>query len=185
MNLKTIFFVSTIIIIIIAIISCSNNNSETVHKQQRSIKPLNANTAISNSPLPKGAKPLHSLPANVIGYVKKNYPGYSIIIAVSDPLCSGDDAIDLSIIKLNLPDLSLIFKPDGTFVQQEEDVPLNTAPDLIQSILKTKFSNYSAGNQIEKLTLANKTVQYLVDLNNGSVSKEVIFSTEGNVVCEN
>lgn len=182
MSLKSVF----LFIAIIANTGCGNHHSETNGKQQDSLKNVNAATTIRmNSPIPKRAKSLHSLPANIIGYVKNNYPGYSIIIVVSDPLCSGEDAIDVSIIKLNSPDLSLIFKPDGTFVQQEEDIPLSRAPGHIQSILKSKFSDYSAGNQIEKLILADKTIQYLVDLNKGSVTKEMIFSTEGNVVCEN
>jgi len=184
MSFKTIFFVTILITIITAIISCSSNSSETVYQQHGSIKNVSADKVISNSLLPKGAKPLHSLPENIIEYVKKHYPGYSIIIAVADPLCSGGDAIDVSIVKTNSPDFSLIFKPDGTFVQQEEDIPLSSAPSQIQSILKGKYSDYSPGNQIEKLTLDDKSVQYSVDLIKENASKEVIFSTEGNIICE-
>jgi len=50
--------------------------------------------------------------------------------------------------------------------------------------LKTRYAGYSAGDQIEKLILADKSVQFLIDLAKGKVSKEVIFSSEGNVVCE-
>ena len=69
-------------------------------------------------------------------------------------------------------------------MQQEEDVPLSTASLKISEALKTKYAGYTAGNQIEKLILADKSVQYLVDLTKNKVSKEVIFSAEGNVVCE-
>ena len=83
-----------------------------------------------------------------------------------------------------MPNLSVNFRPDGQFVQQEEDVPLSAAPQKISDALKTKYANYATDKQIEKLILADKTVQYPVDLTKGKVSKEVIFSAEGNVVCE-
>jgi hypothetical protein len=70
-------------------------------------------------------------------------------------------------------------------VQQEQDAPLNTAPGKIKDVLKAKYADYSAGNQIEKLILVDKTEQYLVDLTKGTISKEVIFDNNGNVVCEN
>ena len=117
-------------------------------------------------------------------FIGKNYPGYKIINAASDLLCQGGDAIDVAITKNGSPNLSLIFKTDGSFVQQEEDVPLSTAPTKISSVLKTNYADYSAGKQIEKLILADKSVQYLIDLNKGKISKEVIFDTNGNVVCE-
>ena len=90
----------------------------------------------------------------------------------------------MAITKSGVPNLSVIFRPDGQFVQQEEDVPLSTAPQKISDALKTKYAGYTAGKQIEKLILADKSVQYLVDLTIKKVSKEVIFSAEGNVVCE-
>jgi hypothetical protein len=90
----------------------------------------------------------------------------------------------VAITKKGAPDLSLIFTLEGSFVQQEEDVSFSTASDKIRSVLKTKYAGYSTGNQIEKLTLVDKTIEYMVDLNKGSVTKEVIFSVDGNIVCE-
>jgi hypothetical protein len=184
MSFKTLYFVTILITIITATISCRSNSSKTIYQQDGKIKNASANTFISNSPLPKGAKPLHSLPENIIEYVKTHYPGYSIIIAVADPLCNGVDAIDVSIVKTNSTDFSLIFKPDGTFVQQEEDIPLNNIPSQIQLILKGKYADYSPGNQIEKVTLDDKSVQYSIDLIKENASKEVVISTEGNIICE-
>jgi hypothetical protein len=51
--------------------------------------------------------------------------------------------------------------------------------------LKAKNADYSTGNQIEKLTHANKTEQYQVGLNKNNISKELIFNADGVVVCEN
>ncbi|HEY5371898.1 MAG TPA: hypothetical protein VIJ75_23185 [Hanamia sp.] len=147
--------------------------------------PIKRETFVSNKKLPKGASRLNNLPSNVQGFVQRNYPGYLITIVVSDPLCGGGDAVDVAILKIGSPDLSLIFKQDGTFVQQEQDVPLHTAPIAITQTLKARYSDYSAGGQIEKLTLADNTEEYLIDLSKGAKSKEVIFDTNGMVVCEN
>lgn len=134
--------------------------------------------------LPVGEIALDRLPAAVKDLVTKDHPGYVMVKAVSDPLCQGGDAIDVAIVKTGAPNLSLIFKSDGTYVQQEEDVPLTTASSKIIDALKAKYSDYSASTQIERLILADNSVQYLVDLSKGNVTKEVIFTTDGNVVCE-
>ncbi|MEO8861536.1 MAG: hypothetical protein ABI358_08945 [Ginsengibacter sp.] len=185
MNFKHAFFVIPLMVISMVMIRCSNNSSGAENNSDKTKTSTNADTFVSNRKLPTGASRLHSLPANVKGFVQKNYPGYIIMIAVSDPLCDGSDAVDVAITKIGLPDLSLIFKPDGTFVQQERYVPLNTAPPAIGQTLKFKYADYTAGGQIEKLTLADNTEQYQADLSNGIISKEVILDTNGMVVCEN
>ncbi|MBL0200286.1 MAG: hypothetical protein IPP81_08940 [Chitinophagaceae bacterium] len=141
-------------------------------------------TATITTGLSDGEITLDRLPGGVKEFVVKNYAGYKMVKALSDPLCQGGDAIDLAIAKAGAPNLSLIFKPDGSFVQQEEDVPLSTATNKIMKVLKTKYADYAVGTQIEKLILADKTVQYLADLTRGSVTREVIFTADGNVVCE-
>ncbi len=141
-------------------------------------------TASIYIPSPGSNIAIDKLPAGINEFVTKNYSGYQIKSATSDPLCQGGDAIDVAITKSGVPNLSVIFRPDGQFVQQEEDVLLSTAPQKISDALKTKYAGYTAGKQIEKLILADKSVQYLVDLTKNKVSKEVIFSAEGNVVCE-
>lgn len=189
MNFKKRFSVIASVALSFFIISCGNNSSPKNMGQQSnlqdSVQPTNADTSALQSPLPSGVIALDKLPKGIKEFTEKVYPGYKIINAASDPLCSGGDAIDVAVTKTGSPNLSLIFKPDGSFVQQEQDVPLSTAPPKIKDVLKAKYPGYSAGNQIEKLILADKTVQFLVDLNKGAVSKEVIFDTNGTVVCEN
>jgi hypothetical protein len=169
----------------LTILSCSN---QTKGKDEAAVtqQPVLGKTKDVNSltyktiALPKGEINM----VKVKEFIKSKYPGYTLIRAVPDPLCQGGDAIDVNIIKSGSPNLSLIFKPDGTFVQQEEDVPISTSTNEIRNALKEKFASYSVNTQIEKLTLDDKTIQYMVDLNKGKTSKEVIFTTTGIVVCE-
>lgn len=192
MNLKKITLPLMALALTITIVSCDSEKNEkdekdetTETKRQEKKEADKPNTtAIVPSALPAGEITLDRLPAGVKEFVAKNYTGYKMVKAASDPLCQGGDAIDVAIAKTGAPNLSLIFKPDGTYVQQEEDVPLTTASAKIKDALKAKYAGYSAGTQIEKVILADKSVEYLVDLTKGSVTKEVIFTVDGNVVCE-
>lgn len=171
----------------IFVISCNNEKSEkdekeeTVETEQAELEEGNTKT---DATLPDGKIALDKLPAAAKEFIEKQYAGYTITGAASDPLCQGGDAIDVAVTKSGAPNLSLIFKPDGSFVQQEEDVPMKTAPDKVRDAIAAKYADYKAGDQIEKLQLADKTVQYLVDLTKGTTTKEVIFSNEGAIVCE-
>lgn len=171
----------------ILVVSCDNEKKEKQDKagtsktEQTEIKADGTNTA---AVLPEGKIALDKLPAGIKEFVEKQYAGYTISGAASDPLCQGGDAIDVAVTRAGAPNLSLIFKPDGSFVQQEEDVPVKTAPDKVKKSIAAKYADYTAGDQVEKLQLADKTVQYLVDLSKGGTTKEVIFSKEGAIVCE-
>ena len=184
LNFKHPFLVITSLAISMVMISCGCNSPGTENNTDKPKMPTKRDSFVSNKMLPKGASRLNNLPSNVKGFVQRNYPGYLITIVVSDPLCGGGDAVDVAISKIGSPDLSLIFKPDGTFVQQEQDVPIHTAPVAIIQTLKARYSDYSASGQIEKLTLADNTEEYLIDLSKGAKSKEVIFATNGMIVCE-
>lgn len=187
--MKKIKFLSLAIVTIMLILTaCNNESKEKAGEKNDSVAtPMKKDTSSSTVSTTSSTTTTYTkgnLPAGVKEFVSKNYAGYTIVNATPDPLCEGGAAIDVAVTKTGTPDLSLIFKPDGSFVQQEEDVPLSTASNKIRNVLKTKYAGYSAGNQIEKLTLVDKTMEYMVDLDKGSVTKEVIFSVDGNVVCE-
>lgn len=163
------------------IFDAQGNFMKMKNEDKEYTEPVTNNT----SSIVSGKVEIDSLPQTVNEYVANNYTGYKIESAAHDPMCNGDDAIDVSITKLGSKPFSLIFTPQGAFIQQEEDVSIEIAPSNVMNVLKTKYADYTADQQIEKLTLADKSVQYLVDLSKNGVSKEVIFDTQGNVVCEN
>jgi hypothetical protein len=187
--MKNIKFLNLAIVISILILtSCNNGGGENRNVRNDSaataIKKDTGSSTISTTSPSATTYTVENLPSGVKEFVAKNYAGYTILSGSPDPLCKGGSAIDVAITKKGAPDLSLIFTLEGSFVQQEEDVSFSTASDKIRSVLKTKYAGYSTGNQIEKLTLVDKTIEYMVDLNKGSVTKEVIFSVDGNIVCE-
>ncbi len=150
----------------------NKNNKDTVKSVQKTSFDINT---VSKD----------NLPQNIKDYVASNYKEYKITDATSDPLCEGGDAIDVSIQKDEKTTLSLIFKPDGTYIQKEEDISYYNAPQKVKETIKTKYGSYNASDQIEKLTLADNTTQYLIDIDKDTVSKEVILTSDGQIVCEN
>lgn len=169
--MKKVFLVIVVSICMGILTGCSGKSEKS-----EKISEAENNSAIS----------LSELPGAVNDFIARNYPGYKIKNAGHDPLCDGGDAMDVAISKDGSPNLSLIFLPDGKFVQQEEDVKLEATPAKILNTVKTKYTGFTAEKGAEKLTLADsKTVQYQLDLNKAGTSKEVIFDMEGNVVCEN
>lgn len=88
-----------------------------------------------------GKVDISTIPQSVKDFVNKNYPDYKIENAEHDPMCNGDDAIDVAIRKPGSPAFSVIFSPKWEFIQQEEDVDFGLAPAKIKETLKNKFSD--------------------------------------------
>jgi hypothetical protein len=179
MKTKLILKPLLILAVIIFISNCSKKEVSQVNKNSadtiKSVQSIPVMDSVSKE----------NLSANTKDYISSHYPGYIINDVVKDPLCKGGDAVDVSIIKNGQPRLSLIFKPDGTFVQKEEDVAYKTAPEKIKNTIKTQYGSFTASDQMEQLTMADNSTQYLIDLSMGSILKEVILTLDGNVICEN
>lgn len=167
--------------------ACNNNSKQQSEKGNKkdtlSASPIFNDTI--NTTNTSGIIALNTLPTAIREYVTKNHPGYKMENAAHDPLCQGGDAIDVAITQKDSPSYSLIFKPDGTFVQLEEDIDINKAPAKVLEMVKIKYAGYQPAPQIEKLTLADKSIQYLLDITKKGFTKEVIFNTDGSVACEN
>jgi len=179
LNMKRTIIFSLIALAILLVAACSNNKQN----ESTQLKKVTTDTIQKVKPL-SGEISLDKLPNNIKEYVNKNYHGYAIKKASYDPLCTGEDAIDVSIVKKGSKNYSLIFLLDGTFVQLEEDIELSKAPVKVLEILKTKYMDYKPAPKIERLKLANNSIQYLVDLLKDSLAKEVTFNEDGTVVCE-
>lgn len=164
--------------------SCKDNDGEQNEKDEKNEAPKEQ-VSLPPSTAKAETVSLETLPASIEKFVTKNYPGYKMENAVSDPLCNRNEAVDVTVTKPNAPTYSLIFKIDGQFVQQEQNVDLSKAPAAVLDVVKTNYAGFVPAKQIEQLTLADKSTQYLLDLTKDNTTKEVIFDTKGNVICEN
>mgnify|MGYP000873731367 CR=1 FL=1 len=175
---------SLITVAVLTFTACNNQQGEN-KTQKESKGETSVITDTTQNAIPKSGKiALDKLPANIKEYVNQNFQGYSIKSAEYDPLCTGGDAIDVVISKKGSPNYSLIFLLDGTFVQIEEDIDLSKAPSKVLEVVKTKYAGYKPASQIERLTLADKSIQYLLDITRDTITKEVIFKEDGTVICE-
>lgn len=164
--------------------ACENQQGDNKTKKEDKVETLNTTDTIQNA-LPKsGEIALDKLPPKIQEYVNSNFQGYSMKRAAYDPLCPSGDAIDVAITKKASPDYSLIFLPDGTFIQLEEDIDLSKAPVKVLEIVKSKYAGFKPATQIERLKLADGSVQYLLDITKDKIIKEVIFKEDGTIVCE-
>lgn len=178
--------------LLLGLLGCGNNagttntsaDTTTSNTDTSVTKPKMETKAPLDTGIATGPVAIVNLPATVQPYVEKNFPGYTIANASHDPLCTGGDAIDVVIKAKKKPTLSLIFIPNGSFVQKEEDVPYSTAPKKVTDVIKTKYADFKPSKQIEKLTLADNTTQYLVDITKANKAMEVILSKDGVLVCE-
>ena len=167
------------------IIASGCNKNSAVHQADTSgVTTAPVTTVPSTPPFDAKKVSVSYLPDSVRPFVSQHYPGYTIVAATYDPLCGDKPAIDVAIQQKGLPSYSVIFLPNGTYVQREEDVPLSTASAKIMMIIKQQYAGFKPGKQIERLTLADSTIEYAFDLLKSHVQKEVIFSPSGNVLCE-
>ena len=191
---KTIkLFLITIGVLILT--SCNNKKDKAGKEQMDTDKTAEPKAveppppADAEPPPPEGPPPsveiaLDRLPSNIKLFVTRNYAGYTMQKAVHNSLCSGVDAIDLTISKKGGADYSLVFLPNGTFVQKEEDIDLTNVPSKVLEIIKEIYADYKPAPQIERITLADNTTRFSIDISNSNESKEVILKKDGTVVCE-
>lgn len=164
--------------ILIAVLTMSIQN---IAIAQHSIGPQKRESGIE---LKTGRIDIKDLPSKITSYIAQNFKGYAIKQAEYDPLCGGTNAIDVAIKKQGSPNYSLIFLLDGNFVQREEDVKLHLAPAKVIAAVQKKYPTYKIASEIELLTFADKSKQFLFDITNESGTKEVTFRSDGSIVCE-
>lgn len=81
--------------------------------------------------------------------------------------------------------ISLIFSLQGNFIQREDDIDFNTLPIPVTNSIEKNFSDYNHGDQAELIALKNKEIHYLIDFNSEDKKFEVLFNSQGTIVCQN
>ncbi len=128
-----------------------------------------------------------TLPAAITTYISTNYADYKIDEAQKDTLCNGTAGIEVELEKKNSDDITLFFSNENTFILKEEEIKYSALPTAVQTFFSTNYPNYNLPKDADKITLANGTVQYEVDIKEKTtkVEKEVITNADGNAkICE-
>ena len=132
-----------------------------------------------------GGIPIDSLPASIISYVTANYSGYTIRHAEYDSLCVNGLVFEVAISQVGFaPPVNLYFDMSGVFLMQANGIPYPDLPQSVKNYITTNYAGYFVCEIPQKLTLADGTLQYVVDLRKGPSRKSVRIDANGVLVCE-
>ncbi|MFN0175393.1 MAG: PepSY-like domain-containing protein [Saprospiraceae bacterium] len=131
----------------------------------------------------EGNFPLGDLPASIKTYVDANYPGYTLDEAETETDCFGTSVYEVEIEQGEENDLELTFDTAGAFLYSETEIVLPDLPASVTSAIASKYGGFKI-EEASKLNMADGSTRYELDLEKGSTNKEVLFDTEGTVICE-
>lgn len=123
------------------------------------------------------------LPSAIKTYVEANYPGYSLDEAETETDCAGSKVYDIEIEQGEENELELTFDTDGNFLYSETEIGLSDLPATVANSISINYSGFKT-EEADKLNMADGSTRYEVELEKGSTNKEVLFDTEGTVICE-
>jgi hypothetical protein len=133
--------------------------------------------AAKPAPVAQAADPAAALPAPVLAAFKKSYPNATIRHA-SKETEAGKTVWEVESIDTNLA-RDLVYNPDGTVVEVEEEVAMAGVPPVVADALKAKYPKATVTKAEKKTTGA--TVAYEFALK-GAAVKSVAMTPDGKIV---
>ena len=67
------------------------------------------------------------------------------------------------------------------FVLKEAEIKYRDLPTAVQSYITTNYPNFKLPEEADKITLANNTIQYEVDIKEKTtkIEKEIVINSDG------
>lgn len=130
-----------------------------------------------------GGIPVDSLPAAITSFVASNFAGYTLRHAEFDSICPNGLVYEITIDKMMTPPVALYFDITAAFLMRADLIRPDDLPQAVKASISSGFAGFFA-MKTEKLTLADGTIQYLVDLSKLHTMKTVRFAADGTVICE-
>ena len=115
-----------------------------------------------------------ALPANIQATIAAKYAGGTTVGGSREKI-KGVDRYEATV-HIGTRSLDLAFAPDGSVIEEEEVIPLTTAPAAVQATLKARYSSWTV-SQVER-SVGSQTV-FDVALKKGSSHQEVVFDATG------
>jgi len=125
-----------------------------------------------------------SLPVTITDYFAANYAGYTAEHAEMDTLCQFGVVIEVMAKSEGLEPLKLFFDASGTFLMKGERAQYSAAPQAVSDYITANYSIYTIRTKMEKLTLADASVEYTIFMEISGLRKSVIVKSDGIFVCE-
>lgn len=131
--------------------------------------------------------PLDSLPVVIIQHIGTNYPTYTAEeCAEIDTLCDSTAVFTIELEDNHDNELKLVYEQGGTFLYEMNKIPHSSLPQNVLNSISTSYAGFEWEEKAYKLTWANGTLQYQVELENEATDEEliVIFADDGTILCE-
>ena len=123
------------------------------------------------------------LPEVITAYIAENYPDYNIDESEQDTLCDGTVVYEVELEASNDDELELTFDTEGTLLFTETEIKNSDVPSVITDHINANYSSYNL-KEAERLDMADGSQQYEVELKDGSNKLEVLYTSDGTVICE-
>ncbi len=116
-----------------------------------------------------------ALPANIKATIAAKYVG-GTTAGASREKSKGVDRYEATV-HIGTRSLDLAFATDGTVIEEEEVIPLTTAPAAVQATLKAKYGSWTV-SQVERAVTRSQTV-FDAALKKGTSTQEVVLDSNG------
>lgn len=130
----------------------------------------------------------NGLSESISNYVRTNYPGYHIDDSHNEDLCDRSIVLKVELEDGPGPDIDLYFTLEGIFLFAAKEISPSDLPGAVRTAIATQFPGYELeDDNTERYEFPDGSRQYKVELERASGSGsdiEVIFDTNGNVVCK-
>ncbi|MDZ4680393.1 MAG: PepSY-like domain-containing protein [Saprospiraceae bacterium] len=125
---------------------------------------------------------LADLPEFVQSYLQQNHPGAEIEEVETDTLCTGQAVLEVVIEVSEDVELELVFSAEENLLFTASEIRTSELPTAVTSAIASQFSGATT-KEAERLDGADGSVQYEVELKNGSVVLDALFSADGEFIC--
>ena len=123
------------------------------------------------------------LPATIDNYLTTNYPDYTVDESAEETLCDGTIAYEVELEDSNDNEIELTFSMEGNLLFTETEINTSELPTAVSNSISTNYADYTI-DEADRLDMADGSVQYEVEIENGNSELEVILDTDGSVICE-
>jgi len=123
------------------------------------------------------------LPAAITDYIASNYSGYVIEESKEEVLCGGAAVYEVELEGSNEDELELVFSQKGDFLYSETEIGTSALPSAVSNSATINYPDYNI-DEADRLDLADDGLQYELELEKADTELEVLFDTEGTVICE-
>lgn len=127
--------------------------------------------------------PIADLPPEIKAYVDANYPGYTLDEAEQETDCAGTSVYEVEIEQGEENELELCFDTAGNFLYAETEITMADLPTAVVNSIADHYAGFKT-EEPNKFTMADGTIRYEVELEKDKTDKDVLFDSEGGVICE-